>query len=294
MSSSLSEKQQRAERAALIRSWAAEPDSAPFDSGWINAAQPARCVPALPASAPSRLPSSSDGALLSFERSIVDMDTISAMLASRAAGETPCGLIFCSSRRPGGGWESGARAQEEDVSLASLWALQAERVADFYNASEGVGALNADALIHASRSLILFDAQGALLDQPEPCSFIGFAAPNATGLASQGHDPLSGRWPGAIEKSLLTRARATLRLAAEAGSPPLILGAIGCGVFGLAPELVARCWKSALEQALYAGPVRFAIPNAQGPVGSVFASTLGLSQQAPRGPQERPWTAFKP
>ena len=132
----MSDKIVRATRAALVQAQA----QVFLDQGVIT--------PAHPVLPPAPQPSSQ-----------VSIEWVNAYSdqASQAQSDKTGVLIFCSSRRPGGGWLNGAKAQEEDVSLASTWAVQAAASdGSFYQDSDGVGnnmALMAD-------GLWLFDPNG--------------------------------------------------------------------------------------------------------------------------------------
>ena len=51
-----------------------------------------------------------------------------------------------------------------------------------------------------------------------------------------------------IEETFLRRIRIILRIAAEYGYKDLILGAWGCGAFGNNPVLVAKAFRTALNE----------------------------------------------
>lgn len=134
-------------------------------------------------------------------------------------------LIFGSANRPGGGWLNGAKAQEEDVSLASTWGTQAALAPPgFYAHEPGLGGLGPDKLLIAE-GLWLVDENGSDLPVPRDVVFGGIAAPNRA-------NPQTARMPSRILVDHLARRLAGVLLAWEdRGVERAVMGAIGCGVF---------------------------------------------------------------
>ena len=56
----------------------------------------------------------------------------------RAKGKA-CVFVSCSHKRPGGGWMSGAKAQEESISRESTWGFQAGKHMDWYGGKDWRG-----------------------------------------------------------------------------------------------------------------------------------------------------------
>lgn len=145
-------------------------------------------------------------------------------------------LNFASARHAGGGFLTGAQAQEESLARASaLYAcLQARR--ELYELPEHTrSCLYSDHMIYAPRVSVFRDDHDSLQAQPYEVSFItspavnvGALRQNTPGLVNQIEPVMRGR----IEK--------VLQVALRHGHDVLILGAWGCGVFKNSPRLIAE------------------------------------------------------
>ena len=134
-------------------------------------------------------------------------------------------LIFGSATKPGGGWLNGAKAQEEDLSLASTWGEQARRGGDtFYSVGKGLGGLGPDKVLFAD-SRWLTDPHCVPLEQPRRVRMTSVAAPN---LASPQVQTLSR---DVLIDHLARRLATALATWQQVGCEDVVMGAIGCGVF---------------------------------------------------------------
>lgn len=141
----------------------------------------------------------------------------------RACGGRVCVFVACSHSKPGGGWLSGAIAQEESVSRESTWAVQAAEHAHWHKSSSDwmgpPGALVLDGLsfFHGSAS---------------PALFAGVCAANKNACDPSEWERLRlarvERLADAIEAGLI---EAGLR-----GCSGAVLCAFGTGVFGWNPS----------------------------------------------------------
>lgn len=162
--------------------------------------------------------------------------TTAAAFARVQAGQRPIALSFANGVTPGGGFLSGARAQEEALCRQSglyptllgdpMYALHRART-DFESS---------DACILSPDVPFFRDDQGALLDNPWCLSLLTCAAPVATRV-------------GQPRSADLTRARIrrVLGVSAAFGYSSLVLGAWGCGAFGNDPAITARDFRETLE-----------------------------------------------
>lgn len=167
--------------------------------------------------------------------------TLDAAARLAAAGQRPVALNFASARHPGGGFLSGARAQEESLARSSalyaclegnpMYAWHEARRDPFYS----------DYAIYASAVPVFRAESGALLDDPYPCAFITCPAVNAH--AALERDRI--RRP-AIRAAMAQRIERVLAIAAAHGHTHVILGAWGCGVFGNDPREIATLFAQAL------------------------------------------------
>lgn len=202
--------------------------------------------------------------------------SLAAAKAFAARGIEPLVLNFASAKNPGGGYTSGARAQEE--SLARCSALVATiRPSPMYTLHRGHrDALYTGYAIHSAHVPVFRDDEApdpGLLDEPYPVSFLTAPAPNRGVVVER--EPRR-----AAEADTAMRARVTriLSIAAAHGHGHLVLGAWGCGVFRNDPELVAEAFREDL-----AGPFH-------GVFEEVTFAVLDTSKDRRfAGPFERRW-----
>lgn len=150
-------------------------------------------------------------------------------------------LNFASATRPGGGFLNGAKAQEEDLALASGLYPCLLTQPEYYRANlANESALYTDRMIHAHAVPFFRDDSFALLEEPFFASVLTAPAPNAGVARERGIPEL------AIRTTLARRARRVLAAAAAQGHRRLVLGAWGCGVFQNDPAFVADCFAESL------------------------------------------------
>lgn len=162
----------------------------------------------------------------------------------RLGGRVAC-LVFASAKNPGGGFRTGAQAQEESIARASALHACLESVPEFYSFHRQQGDLRySDRVIYSPAVPVFRDDRGELLEEPYPVSFLTSAAPNLGAIArSQPGDAAT------VPDVLATRAGRVLRIAAARGHRTLVLGAWGCGVFGNDPATVAAAFAGQIAQA---------------------------------------------
>ncbi|KAJ5823327.1 hypothetical protein N7447_005667 [Penicillium robsamsonii] len=193
-------------------------------------------------------------------------DTYDQALNMQYAGNTSdhmpvCVLNFANAFRPGGGWLSGARAQEEQLCYRStligslqprfypmtdLECLYSPKVIVFRERVEqGYSFMSADDDLHLNPAV----------------SVISMAARDKPKLTA---DKSSYRDPG--QRYLMKgKMRLILRTAALNNHRRLVLGALGCGAFHHPPQVVADCWKEVLMKREFKGwfeQIHFVIKDA--------------------------------
>ena len=188
----------------------------------------------------------------------VTAETTCAAARRLAATGPVCALNFASAKNPGGGFVTGARAQEEDLARCSaLYATQLTQRA-YYDANRACDSmLYTDHLIYSPRVPFFRDDRLELLTTPYLCSVVTSPAPNA-GEALR-RDP---HCHDAIRETLTRRAAMVLAVAQAEGERRLVLGAWGCGVFRNDPAEVAATFARHLASPRFAGAfdhVAFAI-----------------------------------
>lgn len=156
-------------------------------------------------------------------------------LVEREGASRVAVLNFASGRNPGGGFLTGAIAQEEDLACASaLYACLAHRPYYYARNRASGSPLYADELIYSPQVPFFRGEDLALLEEPFTVSVLTSPAPNA-GVA-RSRDPSCG---AEIERALTRRAWQVLAVAAAHAHRVLVLGAWGCGVFRNDPVRVA-------------------------------------------------------
>lgn len=187
-----------------------------------------------------------------------------AALARRvASGNRQVGVLnFASARHPGGGFQRGAEAQEEALARSSALhaSLTSPAAAPFYRHDAPLSSLYTDRVIVSPGCPVFRGADGGLLPEALPATFLTCAAPNATALRAN-EPQLEAQLPETFER----RVARVLGVAAQAGCDALVLGAWGCGVFGNDPHLVAgvfaRHLRGAGAFARRFSHVDFAVPD---------------------------------
>ncbi len=159
-------------------------------------------------------------------------------------------LNFASYRHAGGGFITGAWAQEEAICHDSTLYNVLCRFQSFY--AENEKTLNRS--LYTDRAIfspgIIFERSGKSAE----CSVITCAAPNFGAARGRGVTEREN------EAALKQRVDFVVSIAVEQNCGTVILGAWGCGVFGQDPKLVARLFK----ERLMASPLKravFAIPG---------------------------------
>lgn len=158
-------------------------------------------------------------------------------------------LNFASARNPGGGFISGAKAQEEDLARCSgLYpCLLTQR--DYYEINRAEASLlYTDHLIYSPKVPWFRTRSTNRLDHVFLASVITAPAPNAGETLRR--DAASGPQ---IEATLRRRAAYVLALARDQKHRRLLLGAWGCGVFRNDPAMVADAFGAHLESPDFAG-----------------------------------------
>ena len=164
-------------------------------------------------------------------------------------------LNFASATRPGGGFLSGARAQEEDLARSSaLYPCLEGQPAYYREHRDRKSHLYTDAMIHSPRVPFFRVRGNALCDRPYDASVITAAAPNAKRALLGAPVDLRSNEParaGEVELVFRRRTGKLLALAEHMAHPTLVLGAWGCGVFGNDPGMAADSFGTWLESSRF-------------------------------------------
>lgn len=159
-------------------------------------------------------------------------------------------LNFASYRHAGGGFITGAWAQEEAICHDSTLYNVLREFESFY--AENEKTLNRS--LYTDRAIfspgILFERGGEAAE----CSVITCAAPNFSAARGRGVTQAEN------ETALAKRVDFVISIAEEQACETVVLGAWGCGVFGQDPRVVARLFKERLKSSAIKRAV-FAIPG---------------------------------
>lgn len=179
--------------------------------------------------------------------------------ALRFKGQKVTILNFASGVNPGGGVRNGAKAQEEDLCRCSGLLHGLERLPQYYewNRSKDAPPESYDTMIVSEDVPVVRDGYGRLVDPPVTVAVLTYPAPNrnrgffskASYRGSDFHCEDDG--PPTTDDLLLDifdrRCNHVVDQAVRLGTDVLILGPWGCGVYGNDPIVVAKAFKSAIE-----------------------------------------------
>jgi uncharacterized protein (TIGR02452 family) len=201
---------------------------------------------------------------------VVNASTLDAARGLADKGHRVAALNFASAKNPGGGFLTGARAQEESLARASgLYAmLLGDPMYDFHRSRKDP--MYTTWVIYSPDVPVFRLDEGQLLDEPYFCSFLTSPAVNVGALHHR------DRRGDEIRRVMQERVERVLGVAALHGHEVLVLGAWGCGVFKNDPEHIAELFQIAL-----AGRFRGAFTHV------VFAVLDSSGQRQSLGPFEQ-------
>ncbi|KAI8946346.1 hypothetical protein F4801DRAFT_583501 [Xylaria longipes] len=200
-------------------------------------------------------------------------DTLNAAIRLWALGDNPyqsrpAVLNFANSRKPGGGWMNGALAQEEAICYRSSLALSLHP--RLYPLHKNEGLYTQYVLVMREDMASGHDIIAAEPDQLPVVSVLTIPALRNPELRTFQYQT-SYSVPGEPSTTLISirskqifqydedrdttkgKMRLALRMAAKHDHHKLVLGALGCGVFGNPPEDIAHCWLSVLREDEFSG-----------------------------------------
>ncbi len=175
----------------------------------------------------------------------ISVENLSVLKVGRrmAATGNVAALNFASAMEPGGGFLSGARAQEESIARSSaLFACLDGRM--MYARHRAVlDAMYSDYVIYSPDVPVFRDDNGELLNEPWLLSVLTSPAVHGKGIERYAPERRSE-----IPAAMRDRTRKVLAVAAMHGHRRLILGAWGCGAFGLDPTMMADIFADTLGE----------------------------------------------
>lgn len=149
-------------------------------------------------------------------------------------------LNFASARNPGGGFLSGAMAQEEDLCRCSGLYNCIKSKPIFYN--ENIlceDTFYTDNIIYSPKVPFFRDENLLLIDKPFLVSVITAPAPNVRSIENLNNKELY--------TILVRRAYKILQISEANNHKNIILGAWGCGAFGNSAEMISEVFMEALK-----------------------------------------------
>lgn len=155
----------------------------------------------------------------------------------------PFVLNFASAKNPGGGFLSGAQAQEESLARSSsLYACLTANFEMYEFNRRGNSCLYSDLMIYSPKVPVFRNDDGSLTEKPYLVSFMTSPAVNA-GVVKQ----KEAQNINLIAQTNRERARKFLWIANRENHKTLILGAWGCGVFQNDPREIAEMFHDLLK-----------------------------------------------
>ncbi|MFL0250655.1 TIGR02452 family protein [Clostridium neuense] len=195
----------------------------------------------------------SNGSFDKLKPVIVNNTTINTIIELRNSGISGniVALNFASAKNPGGGFQTGANAQEESIARASSLYPCLIKCSEFYEFHRKQGSpLYSDKMIYSPDVPIFRDDSGKFLDKPVLCSFITSPAVNANVARGRGISE------SIINEAMNIRINKILKLAFSKNPSAVVLGAFGCGVFGNNPKEVSRMFASQLKENMKSSDVK--------------------------------------
>lgn len=168
-------------------------------------------------------------------------------------------LNFASAKHPGGGFATGAQAQEETLARAStLYAsIGDDSVAEMYqyNVHDPNNGLYSHYMIYTPRAVVFRDDKDDSLLPSEQLYHVSFITSPAVNATVAQHRINTQR----IDAVMAERIDRILSIAAQHGYPALVLGAYGCGVFGNDLRAVGCMFMNALRSERFHGRFEYVL-----------------------------------
>lgn len=182
-------------------------------------------------------------------------------ISLRLREERPVALNFANPTTPGGGFKSGAIAQEETICRSSCLYPTLIMHPKYYEENEENKEFNDfyynDNMIYSPDVLVFKNDEGDLLDDPWHCSFITSPAPMRICMENIGSsaDEIEPKLKDVMTKRITN----IIKVAAENQHRTIILGAWGCGAFGNDPFVVSQIFQNVLKEYPYFDNIVFSI-----------------------------------
>jgi uncharacterized protein (TIGR02452 family) len=174
------------------------------------------------------------------------INNVTSLFAAReliAEGYAPAVLNMASATSPGGGFLSGARAQEEYLCRSSTLFACLNGNPMYSRRDFDTNPFYADYVIYSPDVIVFRDDDGALMENPLTCAIV--TSPAVQAFAVRKFMPKKAV---EIEGVMWNRILKLLYVMQKHGHDSLVLGAWGCGAFGNEGNIIARLFKLALME----------------------------------------------
>lgn len=172
-------------------------------------------------------------------------------LAPGIAGPSIGVLNFASATKPGGGFRSGAQAQEESIARVSTLypALTTPTASRFYSqhSRNNNDCFYSHSIVYSPHILVFKTDEDALLDAPYEISVLTCAAVNAGAVQEKNSDFDPQDIEETVRRHMKERMGRVLACFEERADDWLILGSWGTGVFKNSVTMVAQLWAELLR-----------------------------------------------
>ncbi|KAI0300448.1 hypothetical protein B0F90DRAFT_1810358 [Multifurca ochricompacta] len=187
-----------------------------------------------------------------LERARALLHELNTSSASKAGVPARIGVLsFASATKPGGGFLSGAQAQEESLARASTLypSLVSSKSAQFHelHKRDRRGGFYTHAMIFSPAVLVLRDDAGAWVP-PYQIEVVTSAAVNAGVVRERAGDAPGQDTAARIEGTMRERMARILFLFEKQGLRNIVLGSFGTGVFRNDVSMVADIWFDLLAE----------------------------------------------
>lgn len=174
---------------------------------------------------------------------VKNMTTLSAAKSLVDNGDDPAVLNMASATSPGGGWLSGARAQEEYLARSTALYATLQNSTMYLRKDFHTNPFYDDYVIYSPDVVVFRDDNGELMEDYYYCSTLTSPAVQANAVRHYMPD----REPE-IAMVMKKRIQKLLAVAAKHNHTTLVLGAWGCGAFGNDGNLIAGLFKKAFQE----------------------------------------------
>jgi len=177
---------------------------------------------------------------------VLNQSTVRAVIESASVCNNVAVLNFASAKNPGGGFLSGAMAQEEALAAASGLYRTLILHRQYYETNRYCSSMMyTDYGIYSPDVVFFRDADNRLLEEPVACSVLTLPAVNMGQVKAKRENVSQAK------HVMKDRMRLCLSIFAQRENEIIILGAWGCGVFGNDPADVAKWWNELLSEEGY-------------------------------------------